>query len=772
MAKSRRPAKPAVHPKSLHLVLEKQLTDGEWAWSVALAGEPHHLDEVDHVVYILPSTFPNPVRTKSDRASGFRMEEEGPGQFTLYAKVVRKDKQEVPLRREVNLSAAAGPADTEPPTEARAGGAAGRGRPTRPPPARRLRVYSLDPSLATQMETAVINQVTLKVPWEPAATAAPAAAPGTAGLSKGPVGEYLEVIDWDPASGCYYAPVDLNDPHLLAQDGLPPSEGTPQFHQQMVYAVAMTTIANFERALGRRALWAPHFTEDELGHWTGQFVRRLRIYPHALRQANAYYSPQKKALLFGYFPAAPADPAGHLPGGMVFTCLSHDVIVHETTHALLDGLHRRFIEASNPDSLAFHEAFADIVALFQHFSFPDVLKHQLGKTRGDLNRQNLLGELAQEFGQATGRRGALRDALGKKNEQGVWEPLEPVAGEYRASREPHDRGSFLVAAMFDAFLSIYKTRVADLLRIATGGTGVLPEGQLHPDLVNRLAAEAAKSARHVLAMCIRALDYCPPVDLTFGEYLRALITADYDLVPDDDRGYRVAVIEAFRRRGIYPDDVRALSEESLRWHEPTADEQERLRAVFPTTELFRQLAPDWDLSSDRESVFNELQRFQAQLHEHLKPRLSRATDAYELLGLDPRVDAGKFEVHSLRPARRIGPDGQQVVELIVEITQRLPVFFRDGRAEAEWNWLPGPGKDAGFWFRGGCTLLLNPETADVRYVIAKRITNQARFRRQSDYVARAGGSLRATYFGVSKRLEETEAFALLHQGQPEEETDE
>ena len=53
---------------------------------------------------------------------------------------------------------------------------------------------------------------------------------------------------------------------------------------------------------------------------------------------------------------------------------------------------------------------------------------------------------------------------------------------------------------------------------------------------------------HVLNICIRALDYCPPVDLVFGEYLRALITADADLVPDDKHGYRTAFIEAFRNR--------------------------------------------------------------------------------------------------------------------------------------------------------------------------------------------------------------------------------
>ena len=118
--------------------------------------------------------------------------------------------------------------------------------------------------------------------------------------------------------------------------------------------------------------------------------------------------------------------------------------------------------------------------------------------------------------------------------------------------EPHVRGAILVSAIFAAFLTIYKSRCADLIRLATNGSGVLPAGDISVDLANRLASEASKTAEHVLNMCIRALDYCPPIDLTFGEYLRALITADRDLVPDDQDGYRVAFIAAFRERGIYP----------------------------------------------------------------------------------------------------------------------------------------------------------------------------------------------------------------------------
>ena len=104
-------------------------------------------------------------------------------------------------------------------------------------------MYSFDPVLSRNIETYAINEVTVNLPWED-------------NLKAGPVDDYLEVVDYDPASQAFYAPVDLNDPYLLAQDGLAPSEGTPKFHQQMAYAVARSTICQFENALGRRALWS------------------------------------------------------------------------------------------------------------------------------------------------------------------------------------------------------------------------------------------------------------------------------------------------------------------------------------------------------------------------------------------------------------------------------------------------------------------------------------------------------------------------------------
>lgn len=413
---------------------------------------------------------------------------------------------------------------------------------------RRLRVFAFDPTLARRHEYREIRELIISLPWD-----LDASDPDEPFL--GPKGEYLEIIDYDPASGAFYEPIDLNDSRLLASAGLEPSAADPRFHQQMVYAVVMYTIANFERALGRVALWAPRGRE---------YVPRLRIYPHALREANAYYSPDKRALLFGYFEAGDLSRAVP-PGTTIFTCLSQDIIAHETCHALLDGMHPRYNESTNPDVLALHEAFADIVAIFQHFSFAEVLYDQISRTRGDLEQQSLLGELAQEFGQAVGRGAALRDALGSLDEDGVWRPKEPDPSALERVKGPHARGSILVAAVFRAFLTIYKARIADLIRIATRGTGILPEGDIHPDLTNRLANEAAKSARHVLQMSIRALDYCPPVDVTFGDYLRAMITADYDLYPQDERGYRLAVIEAFSAWGVLPDDLKIISEQTLLW---------------------------------------------------------------------------------------------------------------------------------------------------------------------------------------------------------------
>lgn len=602
---------------------------------------------------------------------------------------------------------------------------------------RRLRGYAFDPELSFCLETAHINEVVFEVPWEEP-------------LNPGPSGEYLEVIDHDPASGCFYAPVDLNEPHLLATDGLAPSEGNPRFHQQMVYAVAMRTIYNFERSLGRKALWSPrmHGKDDR------EFVRQLGIYPHALRECNAYYQPEKKALLFGYFPATAADPGQVYPGGMVFTCLSHDIVAHETTHALLDGMHRRLSEARNEDQLAFHEAFADIVSLFQHFSMPAVLRHQIAKARGDLRARNLLGELAQQFGQASGMHGALRSAIGKVDPvTGAWKPLQPDPEAFQRETEPHARGALLVAAVFDAFLSIYETRTGDLLRLATSGKGVLPAEALHPDLVNRLSEEAAMVAQHTLTMCIRALDYCPPVDLTFGDYLRALITADFDLVPNDIYDYRVAFVEAFRRRGIYPRDLPTLSVDSLRWRPAEEDDSQDLLA-----DLFSKLGEfveEFQRLESRREMFDLTRDWRIKAHEILEALFKSSSDEQRLklmaaLGLDLTTGEEHFEVHQLRVSNKQGPDEAVRPQILLYLIQE--------------KHLPGEAAMGGgpLTFSGGCTIIADQYSRKVKYYVSKNILSESRRQRLRAFNVGLRQGLSALYFGASPLSGMAQRFAMLH----------
>lgn len=433
---------------------------------------------------------------------------------------------------------------------------------------RRLRVYAFDPQASTALSTAMINDYVIELPWEER---------WESPLMQGPVNDYIEVIDYDPAGGLFYAPVDLNDPVLLAQDGLAPSEGRPQFHQQMVFAVIMRTIRAFERALGRVVLWARDeavsWNDPELTRVERNFTKRLRVYPHGLREKNAYYSPAKRALLFGYFRADSNAP--NVSANWVFTCLSQDIVAHETAHAILHGLWQRSIEPSNADAMAFHEAFADIIALLQHFTMPNVVGQLLGQSGGSLREPGLLTGLGEQFGHATGRQGALRYALqiltdkAKAKPEDLTSTISGAAAMLAAATEAHERGGFLVAAVFDAFVTIYERRTADLFRLAR--PGMLAGNGLNPDLLARLAEEAARSASHMMSMCVRALDYAPPVDMRFGEYLRAIVTADTDLVPNDKLKYRIAVIEAFKRWGITVPGCISMAPDSLLWDPPQLD---------------------------------------------------------------------------------------------------------------------------------------------------------------------------------------------------------
>ena len=133
----------------------------------------------------------------------------------------------------------------------------------------------------------------------------------------------------------------------------------------------------------------------------------------------------------------------------------------------------------------------------------------------------------------------------------------------------------------------------------------------------------------------------------------------------------------------------------------------------------------------------------------------------EVSGLEVGNGKYTFEVHSVRGARRIAPDGRALNQVIISITQKRMV----------------PGANAGdpkFRFRGGCTLILDLQDLTLEYAIVKTIGDKVdkngklleenpRLLRQRKY--RQSGermSLRETYFGASGQDGADEPFALLH----------
>jgi hypothetical protein len=365
-------------------------------------------------------------------------------------------------------------------------------------------------------------------------------------LAPGPTGYRVKVVDYNATERRAYAAQQRYQAGDVLLDPFAPGKNEtllspvyqarliadPNFHAQNCYAIAMRTLGLFERALGRRIAWSSG------GH-------QLHIAPHAFALANAFYSEPDRALMFGYFFAS--------DGKAVFTALSHDVVAHETTHAVLDGLRTRYTEPSGPDQAAFHEGFADIVALLSIFSLREVVAAGLGvsdtlpglgapmqlipaaKVTACAIRTSILLGIGAEIGLATGAgRGALRRSVEIAPDIAILDTLE--------MGEAHRRGEVVVAAVTHAFIELWTTRIAQLGTFADGGYNL-----------SAVVDEGAKVAAQLLQMSIRAIDYCPPTDIDFGQFLTALLTADRELVPDDSRfGYRAAIQASFAAYGIVP----------------------------------------------------------------------------------------------------------------------------------------------------------------------------------------------------------------------------
>jgi len=333
------------------------------------------------------------------------------------------------------------------------------------------------------------------------------------------------------------------------------------------------------------------------------------------------------------------------------------------------------------------------------------------------------------FGEASGMNSGLRSGLGT--------PVDST--DINIKTEPHDRGSILVAAVFDAYFTIYERRTYNLFRIFRAGGGTTENGDLPLPLAERLAAVASGTAEQFFAICARALDYCPPVDITFGDFLRAVLTADLDFHPDDPDGVRDAFMQAFRLRGIVADGAAAFSEDSLFWPKVKTKPKplEVKGLVFGN--------PNGLTTSEKNTNGRVLRAF--------------ANKNAALLGFRP--SRKPIEAPSFHPMFHTGQDGRLFVNMVVELVQTVDTPFGD----------TNPGT---FPMRNGVTLLIAQDPPDgdvrpaprVRFVIQK-LWSQAREDRVRNYYLSTGRVPDDKRKGGSKKPDHSRFqinFGLLHAG--------
>lgn len=530
---------------------------------------------------------------------------------------------------------------------------------------RKLTIIAQDPSvLGTNKGARRILRAQVNVPDEV--------------LSPGPTGYRVRVVDYDSSGDRFYAPLTKGlegDPFEKASDSQLLND--PCFHAQNVYAIVMRTLARFELALGRRVSWS------FCGH-------QIHIAPHAFADANAFYSERDRAIVFGYFPKQRNSRE------MVFTCLSHDVVAHETTHALVDGLRQRYTDPSSPDQAGFHEGFADVVALLSMFSLRDIVEALLDlKSPGSksvarsnvtpvaLRNSILLGMAEQMGSELSGIRG---QALRRSAE------LAPssVYLDDEQFEEPHRRGEIFVAAIMNAFINVWSKRLSSL--------GEVKEGYLDR---GRVVEDGADAAQQLLTMCIRALDYAPPTDLEFGDYLSAFLTADSEIVPDDSKyEYRKIIAQSFKDYGIKP----TSKLNGGIWDPP----DRKLVLVYDRTHFE-------PMQRDRDEVF----RF---IWENRKA-----------LGL---LDNAYTYVQSVRPSLRLGPDGFVLRETVAEYIQTLDLKASELAKYKIKTPSELPPESPVKLYGGGA--LVFDEFGGLKFHARNRILNQKRQARRLSFLARYG----------------------------------
>lgn len=306
--------------------------------------------------------------------------------------------------------------------------------------------------------------------------------------------------------------------------------GDPGFRVAHLYGCVRFALDVWEAYLGRAIPW--HFGRD---------YGRLELL--ALRGWN------NAQMGYGYLEVGDFT----LPDGTVADyCLNFDVIAHEVGHAMMmtfaGGFDRSRI---TPDYEALHEASADWAAMIASLHFRAVTEELLETTRGDLdtaNRLNRFAELSSTM--------QIRMA---NNTRTMWDFARGWTNE-------HDLALPLIAALFDAFVAVYKAVLVRHGAIPAALDDIAEMAEREPAWRGRARAgfarayarhparfhDALAEAREVAAdMLVAIWERAEPTRFRLGHIRTILEEVD---VRDYGGLLRPIVADAFARRriGIVP----------------------------------------------------------------------------------------------------------------------------------------------------------------------------------------------------------------------------
>ena len=344
----------------------------------------------------------------------------------------------------------------------------------------------------------------------------------------GPACRRVAVVDFDPATGLPLPPPArfVRSKRTGSMSGRFSFDGDPTSPATLAvnaFGIVHQTIRMFEGedALGRQVTWA--FGSEQ-----------LLVLPRAGEWANALYDRATHSLQFFWFPTK--------TGSTVYTALSRDIVAHECGHALLDAVLPSLYDSSTPESIAIHEAVADVVAVLMALDSDALRTSVLERTGNRLSGPNAFNGIAEEFGMARpGPGGLARRALRDLDNDSTLDDL--------TAQRPHVLSTLLSAIFYDTLRSIFEVRLGAELARSSDAKGPCPAQ----------AANKALGTAHLILrrLLLRGIDYLPPGGLTFADVGRATLAADRASWADkaanpEVRQRRKDFAQRFVDRGIVP----------------------------------------------------------------------------------------------------------------------------------------------------------------------------------------------------------------------------